>query len=159
MIRELEERDIEAVVAIADRAWQKIWAVRRAALGDAISDRLCPEGDAKAKGASVRRNIASGAWKHIVCEEEGEVVGFLCYRCNPQTGVAEIGNNAVDPDRHLKGRGQQMYQAAFDVMRAAGMKVVYVETGLDEAHAPARRAYQRAGFDRELHHVSYFREL
>ena len=40
-----------------------------------------------------------------------------------------------------------------------GQKVVKVFTGLDWAHAPARRAYERAGFKRHLDSTTYFMEL
>ena len=46
-----------------------------------------------------------------------------------------------------------------DYFREQGMVVAKVFTGLDEAHAPARRAYQRAGFDHSLEHVTYYMEL
>lgn len=52
-----------------------------------------------------------------------------------------------------------MYRAVLDRLRRAGAKVVKVSTGLDDAHAPARRACERLGFDRQLTHVSYFMEL
>jgi len=34
-----------------------------------------------------------------------------------------------------------------------------VQTGLDEAHAPARRAYERAGFKTRLESVAYYMDL
>jgi len=37
--------------------------------------------------------------------------------------------------------------------------VVSVTTGLDYAHEPARKAYQRAGFSRKLESVTYYMEL
>ena len=34
-----------------------------------------------------------------------------------------------------------------------------VLTGLDEAHAPARRSYEKAGFDRGLQSVKYYKKI
>ncbi|MBT4097360.1 MAG: GNAT family N-acetyltransferase, partial [Gemmatimonadetes bacterium] len=34
-----------------------------------------------------------------------------------------------------------------------------VGTGLDDAHAPARRAYERAGFDIAQQDVTYYKKL
>ncbi len=34
-----------------------------------------------------------------------------------------------------------------------------VMTGLDDAHAPARRAYEKAGFDKHIENIRYYREL
>jgi hypothetical protein len=44
-------------------------------------------------------------------------------------------------------------------MREAGMKAVKVNTGLDDAHAPALRAYEKADFERSLPSVMYYRAL
>jgi ribosomal protein S18 acetylase RimI-like enzyme len=70
-----------------------------------------------------------------------------------------IGNNAVDPDCGLKGIGQQMYRFALERFRAEGMAWANVDTGLDEGHAPARRAYERAGFDITISSIHYYRKL
>ena len=39
------------------------------------------------------------------------------------------------------------------------IKVAKVTTGLDWAHAPARRAYERAGFKRHLDSTTYYLDL
>jgi len=52
-----------------------------------------------------------------------------------------------------------MYAAALERMRAQGMRYARVRTGLDEAHAPARRAYTKAGFDIAIPSVEYYRSL
>ncbi len=52
-----------------------------------------------------------------------------------------------------------MYQAALAYFKDQGIKVVRVTTGLDEGHAPARRAYERAGFSLKRESVTYFMKL
>jgi len=52
-----------------------------------------------------------------------------------------------------------MYDFVMERMKEAGMKAVRVNTGADEAHAPARRAYEKAGFERSIPSVMYYREL
>ena len=42
--------------------------------------------------------------------------------------------------------GTTLYEFAVERMREAGMRVATVSTGGDPSHAPARRAYQKAGF-------------
>ena len=74
-------------------------------------------------------------------------------------GIGEIGNNAVHPDLRGQGIGPRMYQYAFDRLRERGMRYVKVGTGGDPAHAPARRAYEKAGFTIQLPGVEYYREL
>ncbi len=94
-----------------------------------------------------------------VAELNGRVVGFVTFHADAASGVGEIDNNAVDPSAQGKGVAQRMYAAAFDEMRALGIRIVKVTTGGDPAHAPARRAYERAGFDVQLPSVTYYRQL
>ncbi len=44
------------------------------------------------------------------------------------------------------GLGEKLYAFALRRMKEAGMKVATVGTGGDEAHGPARRAYEKVGF-------------
>ncbi|WP_437957583.1 GNAT family N-acetyltransferase [Sorangium sp. So ce119] len=70
-----------------------------------------------------------------------------------------IGLNAVDPAHAGKGIGTAMYEFALARMRQSGMKVATVATGGDPSHAPARRAYRKAGFDVEIPSVWMCRKL
>ena len=44
-------------------------------------------------------------------------------------------------------------------MRAAGLRCVQVSTGGDDSHAPARRAYEKAGFRPGVPSLTLYREL
>ena len=157
-IRSFEERDLCVIVDIADRAWMNIRKMSRDALGNEISDILRPDGDDVSKGKEVAAEAAKFPQNIFVCERGGRVVGFVTFVMDDNL-VGTIGNNAVDPECGEKGVGQEMYQAVFDHFKQHNMKVACVTTGLDYAHAPARKAYLRAGFDRELRSVTYFRKL
>jgi GNAT superfamily N-acetyltransferase len=80
----------------------------------------------------------------------------VAVQMNRETEVGEIGPNAVDPTHAGQGIGTAMYEFALADMRAAGLKVA---TGGDRSHAPARRAYRKAGFDREIPSVWMCRAL
>ncbi|NLZ60608.1 MAG: GNAT family N-acetyltransferase [Lentisphaerae bacterium] len=159
MMRPYEESDLAIVMDIANRAWAPIRQMARQALGDQISDLLNPEGDDKSKGEQVRSQAENDPGQFWVCEEQGKIVGFITFAVNKNTSSGEILNNAVDPSCGLKGIGQQMYKAVLEHFRAAGLTYARVGTGLDWAHAPARRAYERAGFNRKLENVVYYMEL
>lgn len=159
MIRPLRAEEFPVVVDIANRAWAPIMRSSRAELGDALSDLLRPYGDALSKGREVEGQARTDPDHFWVCEEEGRIVGFITFALNRERRIGEIMNNAVDPACPLKGIGQQMYQAVLNHFRAEGMLAAKVLTGLDEAHAPARRAYQRAGFNRSRQSITYFMEL
>ena len=94
--------------------------------------------------------VAGSGWSVHVAQSGSEVVGFVAVRLDASTQVGEIGLNAVDPARAGNGIGTAMYELAVARMREAGMKVATVATGGDPSHAPARRAYRKAGFDAEI---------
>ena len=100
-----------------------------------------------------------GPWEVYVAEVAGEVVGFVSVQLNRDTGVGEIGLNAVDPAHAGRGVGTEMYDFAVTRMKEAGMTVATVGTGGDPSHAPARRAYQKAGFGVEIPSVWMYRKL
>ena len=158
-VRKLEGSDLERIVEIADRAWREIRKMSRAALGDKISDILNPSGDDRSKGEQIRAAAAAAPETIFVCEEDGEIIGFITFSMDAERGIAEIGNNAADPECGVKGVGQAMYRAVLAHFKANGMKVACVVTGLDDAHARARRAYERAGFEKNLQSVKYFMDL
>jgi len=160
MIRAFCDSDREVIIDIANRAWAPIRRMSRNALGDKISDLLVGSaGDSRSKGEEVRRKTENAPGDILVCEEDGKVVGFICFTTDNEKKIGTIGNNARDPECDLKGIGQQMYQAVFEIFRKRGMQAARVTTGLDDAHAPARRAYERAGFNRKLTSVTYYMEL
>ena len=59
-------------------------------------------------------------------------------------------------ERYFKERSIKFQ---FIDMKEKGMKAVTVSTGADEEHAPARRAYERAGFKIHQDSVMYCKML
>ena len=156
-MRPYKPEDLEKVMEIANIAWRPIRQMSRETLGDTIANYLSPAGDDKSKGLQVKDQIDSGKWGIAVCEHEGELVGFITYSIAGVFG--EICNNGALTATGLKGIGQTMYKYVMEEFRNAGVKVVKVTTGLDWAHAPARRAYERAGFKKHLDSTTYYMEL
>lgn len=64
----------------------------------------------------------------------------------------------VDPDYQRRGIAMSLTDFAVDRMKEAGMEIAMVETGGDWGHAPARAAYEKAGF-RVLPLARYFKKL
>ncbi|MBM3135725.1 MAG: hypothetical protein FJZ89_10695 [Chloroflexi bacterium] len=52
-----------------------------------------------------------------------------------------------------------MYQHVLQHFRDEGLRYAHVDTGLDPAHIPARRAYEGVGFDRQVPMVEYWQDL
>ena len=78
---------------------------------------------------------------------------------DPERCIGTILNNAVDPAAQGQGVGTAMYERVLTLFRDAGMEYARVHTGLDEGHAPARRAYEKAGFDLSIPDVTYYQKL
>jgi ribosomal protein S18 acetylase RimI-like enzyme len=158
MIRPYAPTDLQSIIAIANAAWHDIYEMFHSCYGDALFAAIVPDA-ATAKGVQVQHGCETHPECVFVCEEEGVCVGFVTFRLDEKRSIGEIGNNGVDPAWRSRGIGQQMYAATLDHFRAAGMRFAKVHTGQDEAHAPARRAYERAGFDIQQKDVNYYMEL
>jgi ribosomal protein S18 acetylase RimI-like enzyme len=164
IIRPLQPTDVEAIVAIAVAAWRPIYAFYRQEMGKDLFAAACPDWpEEKARQVRAACDPPCGPQaSHAgvgVAETEGRPVGFVTFYADERSGIGEIGNNAVHPDARGQGIGPRMYQYAFDRLRERGMRYVKVGTGGDPAHAPARRAYEKAGFTIQLPGVEYYREL
>ena len=158
-IRDLVAGDTERVVEIAVLAWEPVYAEFRRVLGEELFAAGNPNWQEE-KARQVRGACEMGPGTGVVVAElDGQVVGFASYHWRDRSGIGEIGNNAVHPDCQGRGIAGRMYEAVFERMRERGMRFAKVGTGLDPSHAPARRAYQKAGFDRELPAVTYYRGL
>lgn len=158
-IRPFRPEDAPALEAIRQAAFAPVFASFREVLGEEIYRRTQAHEDA-AQGELLASLLREGsAWEVYCAELDGEVVGFVSLRLDADRLVGEIGLNAVHPDHAGKGIGTSLYEHALDRMRAAGMRVATVATGGDPSHAPARRAYAKAGFDVEFPSVWMFRVL
>jgi GNAT superfamily N-acetyltransferase len=94
-----------------------------------------------------------------VGELDNEIVGFIGLRVDAERKTAELGLNAVDPDYQNRGLGPALYEFALARMKALGAKMVYVGTGNDASHAPARAAYAKVGFSANIPGIYYYRML
>lgn len=157
IIRKYIKSDLEQVMTIANEAWKPIRKMSREALGNIIADRMNPAGDDVSKGLQVKAQIESGKYEIRVCEHENQLVGFITFQICGEWGT--VCNNAAKPNTGLKGVGQLMYRTVLQIFREAHVKTVQVTTGLDWAHAPARQAYERAGFHRCLDSRTYYLDL
>ena len=158
MIRLFQPSDLEPMVAIARKAWKKIFEGFRQQLGDELYTILYGN-RLQDKRYQLTEFTAKFPRQCYVCERNGKIVGFVTFGLNRETKTGILTNNAADPDSGEKGIGQEMYAAVFERMRQEGMIAVTVSTGLDEGHAPARRAYERAGFEKHLDSVTYCKML
>ncbi|HOJ21305.1 MAG TPA: GNAT family N-acetyltransferase [Armatimonadota bacterium] len=156
--RPVRPEDVERIAQIAVRAWQPIYAYYREALGEELFARL-HTGWEERKADQVRQAARARPDCVYVTEIDGAIAGFITFMVNPETGVGEIGNNAVDPECQTSGIGTAQHREALRIMRERGMHTARVTTGLDPAHAPARRSYEKAGFDHSTSSITYYMDL
>jgi ribosomal protein S18 acetylase RimI-like enzyme len=95
----------------------------------------------------------------FVVEINEDIAGFVSFSLNHDKRVGEIGLNAVHPNYAGRGIGTKMYKFAMARMKESGMALATVGTGGDPSHAPARRAYQKAGFGPALPSVFFYQLL
>ena len=155
-MRPARPEDEAAVVAIALSEWEAIYQGYRDQLGDEIFDTFFPD-YREGKAASIRQNLASGTMHVTECE--GRVVGFIHYVYDEHARVATISHNAVSGEFRGRGIGPKQYEMLFARLTELGAIGVRVTTGLDDAHAPARRAYGKAGFVANTQAITYYKKL
>ncbi len=143
LLRPLRRDDVPAVVTLALRAWEPVFASFAQQLGPALYRRLYPDWRVHQADA-VRQALADQeAW--VACADEAPI-GFATITYTEHDAGAEVYMIAVDPDHQRKGVGTRLLDHALDQMRRRGVTLATIGTGGDPGHGPARRAYERAGF-------------
>ena len=157
-IREFRHSDLETVVEFSLRAWAPVFASVRDVMGDDIFLRLHPDWKVDQEQA-VRSSCTNDDRDVFVAIASGRPVGFVAIALNAfheRMGVIDI--IGVDPDYQRRGVSSRLTEFATEHMRSRGMDIAVIETGGDPGHAPARAAYETAGFT-PLPIARYFRLL
>ena len=159
-IRPLTAPDLDAVVAFAVRAWAPVFDSMRGVLGEVIYRQLYPDWRAMQERAVEQGcRAATETW---VADVDGRPVGFAAVVHHDESSdepcSGEIEMVAVDPEHQRQGVGAQLIAHALEGMRRAGLRLAVVATGGDPGHAPARAAYEKAGFT-GLPLVRYYQAL
>ena len=159
-IRPFKPEDLQTAQDISVDRYEKIYAVLRGRIGADIFEQVRPDAEQAKRDAIAKQAEESPECFVIAEDKDGKVIGFATYRLDEVRKVGIVGNNAVAKDCPLKGVGQALYAELFRRFREAGMTAAQVMTGLDDGHAPARRAYIRAGFDPVgIESVTYYKKL
>lgn len=160
-IRPLAESDVDAVVALSLRAWEPVFASMRSAMGEAVYRHLYPDWSAM-QATAVEGVIRDGSTRTWVADDGGRPVGFVAVvhhdESHGEPNSSEIEMIAVDPDAQRRGVADALIGHAVEQARAHGSVLAVIGTGGDPGHAPARVAYEKAGF-RPFPQVRYYRML
>ena len=153
-----EANHLDALIHLSLRAWTPVF--------DSIQNVMDPD---------VYRAFYPHTWQvsqrkavEAVCTAEDttvwvaiaarQTVGFVAVKLHLEDSMGELYMIAVDPDFQGQGLGTALIEFALDWLKNAQMTIAMVETGGDPGHAPARHAYEKAGF-RLLPIARYFKKL
>jgi len=91
--------------------------------------------------------LGSDSTSTWVADLGGRAVGFAAARVvDPDRRIGEVHIVGVDPDAQHQGIGTTLVRHAEVWLQEQGMAVVFIGTGGDPGHAPARRLYASLGY-------------
>lgn len=149
---------LKGIIHLSLRAWAPVFESIQTAMDDAFYQAFYPEHWRVSQQKAVEE-VCKAEDTHVwVAVEDDSPAGFVAVKLHEADSMGEIYMVAVDPDFQGQGMGSTLISFALDWMKGAGMAVAMVETGGDAGHAPARCAYEKAGF--KLFPVArYFKQL
>lgn len=158
-IRAYAPADLPTLHGIRAAAFAPVFATFRSIVGPDIA--ALGLATAEQEQAELLNAIAKPESGHgiAVAEVNNAIAGFVSWKPDIAPGIGEITLNAVDPAHGGKGVGTALYEHALAQLKAAGMQLAAVGTGGDPSHAPARRAYEKAGFSVHLPSIYMYRKL
>ena len=152
------KEEMEEICAIAKVAWELIHDAMVSMVGDDLHESI--SGDWRSIKAEQIRNQYRQNPSWVLAVRDGQsVAGFVTFGLDEKKSLGTIRNNAVSPDYQGRGIGTAMYRHVLDLFRKSGMSYATVSTGLDPGHAPARKAYEKVGFDLRREDVTYYKKL
>ena len=86
------------------------------------------------------------AYVVVDTEREGEIVAFCSFQIDRDRDTATVGYNAFFPTHQGRGIGGLMMNYVMDRIRESGVGYAGVIVADNDEHIPARRVYEKAGF-------------
>jgi len=155
-VRPFVASNVTEIVELSLLAWEPVFESMEKVLGPRIFHLIWPDWKKSQAEGVAGACRATDKYHTLVAELDGRVVGFIAYELKGETG--EVVLLAVHPEFQKRGIATQLNRAALDEMKAAGMKMAVAETGGEDGHAAARRAYEKVGYT-GLPLVRYFKDL
>jgi ribosomal protein S18 acetylase RimI-like enzyme len=156
-IEAYEDSRLDSIVQLSLRAWEPVFDSLANAMDGDVFRAFYP--DWRVAQRKAVESICADRSAHVWVATKGpRTVGFVALRLRVEDALGEIYMIAVDPPFQRRGIAAALTSHSLDWFKRAGMSVAMVETGGDPGHAPARRAYEAAGF-RRLPVARYFKKL
>ncbi len=161
VLRHALPADLDAVDELTVLGYAPIQASYVAMLGDELYEAVRHDPELTWQERKIKQNRDLFAthpdWLWVL--ERGAVFAYVSFWLVPERSYGHLDNNAVHPDETGQGWATFMLRHVLEHFRAQGLRYAHVDTGLDDAHIPARRAYEAVGFDRSVPGVEYWQDL
>ncbi len=146
------------MVRLSLLAWAPVFRSFEQVLGSRIYSLIYPDWRASQRAAVEQLCGDSEGNSVWVAAVDGTVAGFIVCSMNDAEKLGEVELLAVHPAHQNQGIGTQLNEFALAQMKARGMTLAVAATGGDPGHAPARKAYEKAGYT-GLPLVRYYQAL
>jgi ribosomal protein S18 acetylase RimI-like enzyme len=161
VLRHAVEADLSAVDDLTALCYAPIQASYAAMLGADCYETVRHDPELSWQERKILQNRRLHAdhpdWLWVLADRA--VFGFVSFWLVPAQQYGHIDNNGVHPERAGQGWATYMYRHVLEHFRRVGLRFAHVDTGLDDAHIPARRAYEAVGFDRKVPTIEYWQDL
>ncbi|WP_310395661.1 GNAT family N-acetyltransferase [Hymenobacter sp.] len=148
-----------AVIQLSLQAWAPVFASLRKAMSPGIYHEMYPGADWQKSQQQAVESVCADPAAHVwIATEADSTAGFVAVKLHAESNTGEIYMVAVAPELQNRGIGGALTEFALRWMGGAGMSLALVKTGGDPGPAPARRTYEKAGFEL-LPIARYFRKL
>jgi ribosomal protein S18 acetylase RimI-like enzyme len=143
-IRPICDSDLADCVRFGIEAFRPVFASFESMYGKDLFDRLRPDWE-RAQSAYIETVCTNK--DALVAVIDGAASGFVVMERDVFDGIGAIELLAVNPQFGNRGVGTLLNHSALSWLQDAGMAYAVVSTGNDPSHAPARRSYEKAGFE------------
>ncbi len=109
------------------------------------------------KWAGVKAELEASPLDHFVAELDGVVIGYITTNPQPDAGIGQIPNMAVDARYRRRGVASHLIEHALEHLRSCGMRVAKIETLVQNAQG--QTLYPRFGFREVARQIHYVRRL
>jgi ribosomal protein S18 acetylase RimI-like enzyme len=162
VLRHARDGDLAAVDALTVESYRPIFDSYVTMLGEDCYEAVRLEPELTWEQRKIQQNRRLYAehpdWLWVL-DENNEIFGFVSFWLFPERSYGHIDNNGLLPEQAGQGWATFMYRHVLEHFREQGLRFAHVDTGLDDAHIPARRAYEATGFDRSVPTVDYWQDL
>jgi GNAT superfamily N-acetyltransferase len=148
----------DPVIELTLEAWKPVFPLTRQHVPGFVYEAFWPQGWEVRQAREVSSLLENGPTEVWLGFQGDALAGFVGILIHPEDQMGEVSIIAVSPAYQGQGVGRALMEFAERQVRAAGMKMVMVETGGDPGHTPARHTYESLGYER-WPVARYFKEL